>query len=65
MLLQFMIAGSLALVLLVLLVFIWQRREGLRRVFGSGVTGSSGGHDYPPHSGGCNANGGDGGGGDC
>ncbi|KQY50652.1 hypothetical protein ASD46_22840 [Rhizobium sp. Root491] len=60
-LLQFMMAGSFALVLLVLLVFIWPRREGLRRVFGSGVTDSSGGHDYLPHTGGCNDTGLDGG----
>jgi len=49
----------------VLLFFIWQRREGLRRVFGSGVMGSAGSNDYLPHTGGCNDTGGDGGSGDC
>lgn len=65
MLLQFTMAVSFALVLLVLLVFIWQRREGLRRVFGSSVVGSAGSNDYLPHTGGCNDTGGDGGSGDC
>lgn len=64
-LLQFMIAGSFALVLLVLLVFIWPRREGLRRLFASGITGSSGSYDYLPHTGGCKDTGGDSGSGDC
>jgi uncharacterized membrane protein len=69
MLLQVVIVAVVFLTLLALLLFIWPRRESLRRLFKSGGAAGAGsyigGDGYSPHASGGDGGGSDGGSGDC
>ncbi|WP_411034590.1 hypothetical protein [Shinella sp. BYT-45] len=57
------VAVVFSMVLLVLLLLFWPRREGLRRMLGSGSAGGSSVGAYGASTDGCSGQ--DGGGGDC
>lgn len=65
MLLQVVIVAVFLLTLLALLMFIWPRRESLRRLLAGGAGSYISGEGYSPHASGGDGGGADGGSGDC